>query len=448
MHPSERWDLSDMKGIRACLPPLLAFGMLFHGTPLRAQQEGNKLTLRQAITLALQNSRDLQLARVQYNIALNEASVDRSGFRPNFYTGSGAAYTSGYPSVPGGGLPALFNLAYNQSIFDLPAKGQVKADEDRAANAKLEIDRVRDDVMVRTAMSYLELANVRRSLELTRSEQTSAEKILEITRERVQANRELPIEVTRGELTVARTQEQIVKMEDLDETLTEQIHNLTGLPEDQDITVDKEEPSFAINQQESELQSLALQSDRGIQEAENERLARQNILKGDKGGYWPTVSLVGEYQLLARFNNYKLYFNPNAPFQRNQVVAGIQVTIPIFSSKTRANVALAKSQLNEAELTLGTKRRQLRLDVAQKDRNVRETDASREVARLDLKLAQENLQIVQARLEQGQATLQDVEQAQLDQSEKWVAFLNADLAREQAQLTLLQATGQLAKVLQ
>ena len=71
---------------------------------------------------------------------------------------------------------------------------------------------------------------------------------------------------------------------------------------------------------------------------------------------------------------------------------GVQITIPIFAAKTSANVALAKSQLAEAELNLGNKRQEVRLDVQQKARNVRELDATREVARLDLQLAQETVQ--------------------------------------------------------
>ena len=84
----------------------------------------------------------------------------------------------------------------------------------------------------------------------------------------------------------------------------------------------------------------------------------------------------------------------------------------------------------------------------QKARTVRELDAKREVARLDLQLAQESLQLVQAKFDQGNATLQEIEQARLDENDKWVAFLDADFARQQAQLSLLQATGQLAKVFQ
>ena len=62
----------------------------------------------------------------------------------------------------------------------------------------------------------------------------------------------------------------------------------------------------------------------------------------------------------------------------------------------------------------------------QKARDVRELDAAHEVARLDLKLAQETLQIMQAKFDQGRATLRDIEQARLDESDRWVAFLDAE----------------------
>jgi outer membrane protein TolC len=191
----------------------------------------------------------------------------------------------------------------------------------------------------------------------------------------------------------------------------------------------------------------ALQSSLLIKEAEFERTAREHIWKGEKGGYWPTVSAVMQYQVLAQFNNYNQFFRPGS-FQRNNVTVGVDVHIPLFSAKTSANVRLAKSQLQESEIALGSKRQQVSLEARQKARNVRELDASREVARLDLKLAQESLQLVQAKFDQGRATLRDIEQARLDESDKWVAFLDADFARQQGQLTLLEATGQLAKVFQ
>ncbi|MGB8522839.1 MAG: TolC family protein [Candidatus Acidiferrales bacterium] len=411
---------------------------------LARAQDAEKLTMRQAVTLALQNSRDLALARVQYTVALNESGLDRAAFLPNLYTGSGAAYTSGFPSISGS-PPAVFQMSYNQAIFNPLLKGQQSAAEDRAKNMKLEMDRMHDDVIVRAATAYLELAEVRHSLELMRKEQASVEKILGVTRDRVTANQELPIEVTRSELDQARVEERIIKLEGRDETLTQQIRNLTGISDGQPVQVDTEEPSFENNLPVNDMMNAAMQNDRGIQEAENERLARQHLLRGAHLSYWPTVDVVGQYSILSKFNNYLDFYKK---FERNNINLGVQVTIPLFASKTRATVALAKSELEAAELTLGNKRQEVRLDIQQKARTVRELDATREVARLDLKLAQETLQVAQSKFDEGRFTLRDIERARLDESDKWVAFLDADFARQQGQLSLLQATGQLAKVFQ
>lgn len=420
------------------------FAILLCVITLNAQDD-QKLTLREAVTLALQNSRDLRLARVQYTVAMNEAGVDRAAFMPNLYTGSGVAYTYGFPGLPGGGAPAVFQLDYQQTLFNPLLKAQQHAAEDRAKNQKLELDQTRDNVIVRTATAYLGLAEARHSLDLMRSEQASAEKILQVTRDRVAANQELPIEETRSELTAARIQQRIIMLEDRNEALTLQIRDLTGIPESRAIEVGAEETSFASDLQESAMTDMAVQNDRGIQETENERTARQHILRGAHLSYWPTVDLLGQYSVLSKFNNYDQYYKN---FQRNNVNFGVQITIPLFSAKTRSNVALAKSELDAAELMLGSKRQGVRIEVQEKARNVRELDAGREVARLDLKLAQESLQVVQAKFDEGHAALRDIEQAQLDQSDKWVAFLDADFARQQGQLTLLQATGQLGKVFQ
>jgi outer membrane protein TolC len=430
------------RGIFA-LAGLLAFAL---PSPAPAQDAG-KLSLRQAVALALQNSRELRLARMQYNVALDEAGVSRAAFRPNLYTGAGAAYTHGFPSLPGGQAPSVFELDYSQTIFNPMLKGEQRAAEERAKSQKIEMDRARDDVIVRTATVYLEFAKVQHSAELMRSEEASAEKILEVVRERVAANQELPIEVTRGELTLARIRERIVKLGDRAEALEAQIRDLTAIPDSQSIEVDTEEPSFAealsSGPSETEMIDLAVQNDRGVAEAENERAAREHILRGARLSRWPTIDLVGQYSILSKFNNYGDFYKK---FERNNVNVGLQVTIPLFAAKTSANVALAKSQLNAAELRLAQKRQEVRLDVQQKSRSVRELDASRKVARLDLQLAQETLQLLQAKFDQGRATLQEIEQARLEESDKWVAFLDADFARQQAQLTLLQATGQLAKV--
>jgi len=421
-----------LAGLALCFPTIAA-----------KAQEPERLTLKSAVALAQQNSRELALARVQYTVAQNVARVDRAEFRPNLYTGSGAAYSNGFPQTPGGAAPAVFEMSYTQAMFNPPLRGQLKAAEDRAENQRLELERTRDAVIVRAATDYLELAKVRHALELLRSERVSAQKILEVTRERAAAGLELPIELTRGELNLARTERRIIQFESRDQILTEQLRDLTGVPSDKPLEVSPEDLPEGPEQPAGELIDMALSNSSVIKEAENERSARQHILKGERGGYWPTLDLIGQYSVLSKINNYDQFFKK---FQRNNVNVGIQVRIPIFSARTSANVALASSQLTAAELDLGTKRRDLRIDVQQRVRNVRELDAAREVARLELKLAQETLAETQAKFDENRASLRDLEQARLEESEKWVAFLDANFARQQAELGLLQTTGQLASV--
>jgi len=408
-------------------------------------QELEQLTLKRAVALALKNSRELSLARVQYTVAQNQARLAHSAFLPNLFTGASAVYSNGFPATPGGAAPSVFKLVYTQSVYNPELRGEQRADEDRARNFQLEIDRTRDAVILRSASTYLELAKVRHGLELLRNEQTSGQKILDYTRERAGAGLELPIEVTRGELTMAKIQHHIIQLEGRNEVLTEQLRGELGLAAGAPIEVSPEELPADAEESAAALENLALENSIDLKEEENERSARQHLFKGAKSIYWPTVQLIGEYDVLSKINNYQKFFNA---FQRNNVNVGFEVTIPIFAARTRATAALAKSQLEAQELSVGSKRNDVRLEVRQKARNARELESAREVARLDLKLAQETLALTQEKFDQGRASLRELEQDRLDESEKWVAFLDADFARQQGQLTLLQTTGQLAKIFQ
>jgi outer membrane protein len=374
-----------------------------------------------------------------------EAGVATSAFRPNLYAGTGAAYTSGFPLLSGGGAPAIFSLSYDQQIFNPPLKGNQRAAEQRAESQRFSMEGVRDAVMVRAALGYLELAKVRHALELMRSERLSAGRILDATRERADAGRELPIEVTRSQLTAARIEQRIAQLEDRDDSLAGDLRDMMGLRADQSIEVSTEEIPGAAVEQAKDLVSEAMADNIELKEAESEKRAREEKLKGERGGYWPTFSLTGQYNVLAKFNNYTDFFNK---FQRNNVIFGVAVQIPIFASRTSSAVAFAKADFDAASLALEKKRSDLSLDVRQKARQVHEADLGGEVARLELQLAQENVSVLQAQFDQGRGSLKDLESAHLEENDKWLAYLDANYARQQAQLDLLRATGQISKVLQ
>jgi len=420
---------------------LVGAAMLWGAIAGRAQ-DSPPLSLTQAVSLAEQNSRDLALARARYDVAKNQARVFRSPFLPSLDTGSNPAYSNGFPEAISAQPPAVFQLTYSQALFDKPLWSQYRAQQERVKSLEIEVARARDGIIVRTATSYLELAKARHSLDLLRNESASAQKILEFTRERAASGMELPIEVTRSELTAAKIQQHIVQLGGRIQVLTEQLHNLTGLAAErfQDISP---EGLPEIGPPANDGVQQAVDNSLILKEMKFEQSARQDILKGARGGYWPTVDLVGQYNVLGKFNNYQQFFST---FQRNNVEVGVLIRIPVFSPKTSANVALARSQLSESNLNLENLRDDATTAVKQGMIGVADQKAGLDVARLELKLAQENLALLQTRFDQGQATVKDLEQARLEEGEKWLAFLDADFTRQQAELTLLQITGQLSQV--
>ena len=414
-----------------------------------AEQQGAPvvLTLKSAVEMALQNSKDIQVAKLQASLAEHASLVSKSQFMPNLYAGSGAGYTYGIPETPGGTAPSVFDVIYTEQIFNEPLRGQGKELEEQARSQKIVLEDVKNSVIVRTAMAYLELAKVRHSLELLRAEEESAEKILDVTQERQGEGYELPVEVTKAQLTKAQVTQRILQLEGREDELETFLRGQLALGDNQAIEVTPEDLPGEAEQEGANLVAMAMQNNTDLRLAQSDVQAKEFRLKGEQRGYLPTLELVGMYSVLAPFNNYKKFFNPNS-FQVNNLNAGVQVQMPLFSARTKEAIGLAKVNLQTAEATLASKKTEVNAQVRQKTLKLRERDAAKEVARLELQLAQQNIAVLQAQFNEGKTSLTDLERARLEENDKWMAFLDANFQRQQAQLDLLRTAGQLDKVLQ
>jgi outer membrane protein TolC len=403
------------------------------------------LTLKHTVELALQNSKEIQVAKIQASVADHAAQITKAQFMPNLYAGSGAGYTYGIPETPGGRAPSIFNVTYTEQIFNEPLRGQAKETQEQSKAQKILLEDAKNSVITRTAMAYLELGKVRHSLELLRKEQESAEKILQVTQERQGEGYELPVEVTKAQLTKAQVIQRILQLEAREDDLEVFLRYQVGFPETQAIEVTPEELPGEAELAGDNLVAVAMTHNAGLQLAESDVRAKEFRLKGEKRGYLPTLELVSVYSVLAQFNNYSQFFRT---FQRNNFNAGIDVRVPIFSAQTRAAIGLAQVNLDAARVNLTNKKTELSADVRQKTRRVRERDAAKEVARLELQLAQQNVAVFQSQFAEGKLNLREVEKARLEENEKWMAYLDANFQKQQAQLELLKTAGQLDKVWQ
>jgi outer membrane protein len=403
------------------------------------------LTLKRAIELALQNSKEIQVAKIQASVADHAAQITKAQFMPNLYAGSGAGYTYGIPETPGGRAPSIFNVTYTEQIFNEPLRGQAKETQEQSKAQKIVLEDAKNSVITRTAMAYLELGKVRHSLELLRKEQESAEKILQVTQERQGEGYELPVEVTKAQLTRAQVIQRILQLEAREDDLEVFLRYQLGLPEGEAVEVTPEELPGEAELAGDNLVAMAMTHNAGLQLAESDVRAKEFRLKGERRGYLPTLELVSIYSVLANFNNYSQFFNH---FQRNNFNAGVDVRVPIFSAQTKAAIGLAQINLEAAKVNLTNKKTELSADVRQKTRRVRERDAAKEVARLELQLSQQNVAVFQSQFAEGKLNLREVEKARLEENEKWMAYLDANFQKQQAQLELLKTAGQLDKVWQ
>ena len=422
------------------LSALIATGVAGQQTPAPVA-----LTLKRAIELALQNSKDIKVARIQATVADRAAMIGKADFLPNLYVGSGAGYTYGIPETPGGRAPAILNVTYTEQVFNQPLRGAAKEQQEQAKAQKIVLEDARNAVIAGTATAYLELVKVRHSLELLRKENESAQKILGVTQERAGEGFELPSEVTRAQLTKAQVAQKILQLEGRADELEIYLRDQLGLTPEQEMELSAEELPGAAEQEGANLIAMAMENNTDIRLAESDVRAKEFRYKGEKGGYLPTVELVSVYSLLAKFNNYDKFFQT---FQRNNFNFGVQVQMPVFSARTKAAVGLADVNLQVAKATLENKKNQVSADVRRKTRRLREMDAGKEVARLQLQLAQQSVSALQSQFEEGKANLREVERARLEESERWMAYLDSNFQRQQAQVELLRTAGQLDKVLQ
>src|ERR1700730_13561620 len=224
---------------------LFAVGLAVRAQEAPQPQPGNpsavSLTLKHAIELALQNSKDIQIAKLQASLANRSAMITKSQFMPNLYAGSGAGYTFGIPETPGGRAPALFSVTYTEQVFNEPLRGQGKELQEQANSQRILLEDAKNRVISRTAAAYLELGMVRHSLDLLRKEQTSADRILDVTRQREKENYELPVAVTKDQLTKARVVQRIFQLEGRQDELEVTLRSQTGMPEDTQIEITPED---------------------------------------------------------------------------------------------------------------------------------------------------------------------------------------------------------------
>jgi len=433
--PPEKHDSKQLE-FRAMLQKYRVVLLLAAFVPSIANAE--PVTFKRAIELAIRNSTAVNAADVDVNRLQATYQEARDQYIPQVYFGSGLAYSFGFPL----GEPSLFKVSSTSLLLNQAQREFIKAARSDVRAATLTKQEKKGQVILETALSYSELDKNEASISVLRQQENAALKFEEIEQQRIHAGVDAPIELTKAKLNTARIRLKIAELVAGADTLRLRLSQLTGLPAKEFETVSESIPRLPEVSQDEDLAARAVNFSPAVATAKELASAKLFQARGEHKQLYPAVDLVGQYARFTKYNNYDQYYKT---FRRNNGAIGIEIRFPFLNKGQKDHSEAAYADALRARKDVDAAKEQVSTETLKLQRSVAQLSAAREVAKLEYQLAQNNTEAIQAKVDAGQATLRDQQQAQLDENDKYSTLLDATYELEKGQMQLMKQTGDLEK---
>jgi outer membrane protein TolC len=426
---------------RVAAPALVALATL----ALAAAQPANgQISFYTAVDLALRNSHEVKMAVADVNRAAAGVSQARDAYVPMMVIGSSLGYSYGFPV----GQPTVVNARADSLALSFSQPALIRSARASLTAAQASLRDTREKVVEEAALSYVELNAEKQELEALDQQHSIGERLVEIQRERNTAGLSTAMDVTQAELINAQLDLRRLHIQDHMDLLRLRIANLTGLKEDSIASEPSSIPAPPAAPAAASLDATLSTHSGAIASSEADARSKQLIAYSDSRKIWrPEIAFGLQYSRYAKFNNYEEYY---LRFQHNNFDVGINLTLPIFDAQGRdrargsaADAVHAREQADLLRIQLGEQTRALSGSLA-------ELRAQQKIARLQSDYAQENLDAVLTRLENGSGdpnagplTPLDEQKARIEERRRYVEKLEADFQLMQAEIELQRSLGTL-----
>jgi outer membrane protein len=391
---------------------------------------------KQAIELAIKNSTVGAAAEADERRVYEAYLEARDQYVPQVYMGSGLAYSFGFPL----GEPSIFKVSSTSLLLNFAQREFVKGARANLRAAGLGKEDKRAQTILETALSYSELDRTQSSLSLLRQQESVAVRYEDLERQRVEAGVDPAVETTKARLSTARIRLRIAELTGNVDTLRLRLSQLTGIPVREFETVSESIPPLPEVAQDEDLSARAIENNPAIKSAVEIASGKLFQARGEHKQLYPAVDLVGQYARFTKYNNYDQYYKT---FKRNNGAIGVEIRVPFLNKGQRDHSDAAYAEALRARRDVDMAKEQVSTETLKLQRSVAQLSAARDVAKLEYQLAQSNTQAMQTRVDTGQATIREQQQAQLDENDKYAQFLDATYQLEKTQMQLLKATGDL-----
>jgi outer membrane protein len=420
-------------------PLKLIIPCLFFTSLLTA--EVHSLTLQQALELAAQQNPEVALARLDEQRAAQGVQVALDPFRPKIYGGSGLAYTYGYPNSIDGNAPSLIQLKTDMALFNRPKSYEVASARETARGSQFGAQAKAEDVAYQAADLFLTAATIAHEGETLAQQLPSLQKVSEAMNAAVNEGSELPLELKRAKVNLAVSEERLSASQ-LDLDYYEMMLAVAlGFPAtDRVKPVDTDVSSAPTPPSEEDAADMALHNNRQLRQMQSSVLAKELEVRSFRSARLPQVNLVAQYALFAKYD----YANYFAHFQKNNFQVGASISIPVLVGSASRGLALQNStDLQKIRIQMDQTRNRIISETRRSYELWKKAENIRDLSRLQLDFAREELTVLIAKQGEGQVPMSRVEQARLEEGNRWIAFYEAQTQVTRAKLAILRETGTL-----
>ncbi|HJT72807.1 MAG TPA: TolC family protein [Chitinophaga sp.] len=393
-------------------------------------QDKRALSLKEAISLSIQNSKELKLSKTKIDAALASVKTANSAQLPDVSV-SGSYLRVNEPNVSlktggssGDSSSAISNVssaAYAMASVSMPLfSGFIMQSQKASARylaeaAKLDADKDREAVIQNTVNAYSNLYKAQQAVKLVQENlKQQQQRVTDFT------NLEKNGLLARNDLLKAQLQQSNVEVSLLEAESNLKLANISmdlllGLPDGTVLEADTttfEQGLPAGTKAVAEWEQVALQNRKDAAALTAREKAANEGIRTAKGSYYPSVALTGGYVALTI---------PNFVTVTNAVNAGIGVKYsPSSLWKNNSKVAEAKVRLQEVKVNEELLQDDIHLSINKAYQDYLVNQKKIDMYQKAIEQAEENYKIVKNKQENNLATTTDL--------------LEADVANVQAKL--------------
>jgi len=424
---------------------------------LRGLSFAEPIALKRVVELALTHATGGAIAAAEEQRIAAAYHDLRNNYIPQVMTGAGLGWSYGFPLGLEGSAPSLFNINAQSAVLNPSLRQFINAAKVDAHVASLNSKDQRNQIIQDAAQSYAELAKWEQRL--ARLQETGAEtgKMEADVNDRVKEGIDSEIDQTKARLSTARVRLRIAEAQGAADVLREHLAKLTGLAAAAIQTEPESIPAPPALPQENPDNTAA--SNPSVQAALEHARAQYLRAKGEHRALWPSLDFAAQYALLSKFNNFQNYYIPSHPcvtplgeflcvsnsFQQNNATVGVSIRFPLFNASQRSKADLAEADARKASKQAEAAKNQLSEETLRLQRSVAQLQAARDVAQLEYEIADKSMAAVHTRMDQGTATLHDLDDARTQLSERFISLQDVNFELQRAQFGLMRSTGELEK---